>query len=83
MAILLQEEGLYDRCRIYATDINEVVLQRARDGIFPLDGMQEYTTNYMRAGGHGSFSEYYTAKYEARMFRRACARTSCSRSTTW
>src|SRR5207237_29190 len=28
MAMLLQEEGLYDRCRIYATDINEPVLQR-------------------------------------------------------
>ena len=27
LAILLQEEGLYDRCRIYATDMNEVVLQ--------------------------------------------------------
>src|SRR4029079_1003607 len=36
MAILLQEEGLYDRCRIYATDINDPVLQRAKDGIFPL-----------------------------------------------
>src|SRR5438309_2186676 len=36
MAILLQEEGLYDRCRIYATDMNESVLRRAREGIFPL-----------------------------------------------
>src|SRR5687767_11858351 len=26
MAMLLREEGLYDRARIYATDINEVVL---------------------------------------------------------
>src|SRR5688572_24452101 len=34
MAILLQEEGLYDRCRIYATDINEAVLQKAKSGIF-------------------------------------------------
>ena len=37
MAILLHEEGLYDRARIYATDINEAVLQRARQGIFPLE----------------------------------------------
>ena len=32
MAILLEEEGLYDRARIYATDINDVVLQQARGG---------------------------------------------------
>src|SRR6266516_6585744 len=36
MAILLQEEGLYERCRIYATDINEAVLQKAKSGIFPI-----------------------------------------------
>jgi len=68
MAILLREEGLYDRSRIYATDINEVVLQRAKAGIFPLDRMQEYTDNYIRAGGKESFSEYYTAKYGGALF---------------
>jgi chemotaxis protein methyltransferase CheR len=69
MAILLEEEGLYDRARLYATDINDVVLQRARQGIFPLDRMQEYTENYMRAGGRQSFSEYYTAKYDGAIFK--------------
>jgi chemotaxis protein methyltransferase CheR len=68
MAILLQEEGLYDRARIYATDINDVVLQKARSGIFPLERMQEYTENYIRAGGTRSFSEYYTAKYGGALF---------------
>src|SRR5450830_1934075 len=47
MAILLQEEGLYDRCRIYATDINEQVLDTARAGVFPLDKMKLYTQNYI------------------------------------
>ena len=70
MAILLEEEGLYERARVYATDINEVVLQRAKSGIFPLERMQEYTENYIRAGGTRSFSEYYTAKYDGALFRQ-------------
>jgi chemotaxis protein methyltransferase CheR len=68
MAVLLHEEGLYERARIYATDINEVVLQRARTGIFPLEKMQDYTQNYLRAGGTRSFSEYYTAMYDGALF---------------
>ena len=68
MAILLEEEGLLGRSRLYATDINEVVLQQARAGIFPLERMQEYTENYIKAGGKRSFSEYYTAKYDGALF---------------
>lgn len=74
MAILLQEEGLYDRCRIYATDINEVVLQRAKEGIFPLDRMQEYTENYIAAGGTRAFSDYYLAKYGGAIFDESLRR---------
>ena len=74
MAILLEEEGLYQRSRIYATDINEVVVHRARAGIFPLERMQEYTENYIRAGGTRSFSEYYTAKYDGALFSPALQR---------
>lgn len=69
MAILLQEEGLYHRCRIYATDMNEVVLKTAKGGIFPAGLMQEYTQNYLQAGGKQSFSEYYTAAYDNAIFR--------------
>ncbi|MBN3874419.1 MAG: protein-glutamate O-methyltransferase CheR [Nostoc sp.] len=69
MAILLQEEGLYHRCRIYATDMNEKVLQNAKSGIFSLKLMQEYTHLYLKAGGKKSFSEYYTAAYDNAIFR--------------
>ena len=74
MAIILEEEGLYERARIYATDINEVVLQQAKTGIFPIDRMQEYTENYIKAGGKRSFSEYYTAKYDAAIFNSSLSR---------
>ena len=74
MAILLEEEGLYERTRIYATDINEVVLQKARSRIFPLEKMQEYTQNYLRAGGTRSFSEYYTAGYDGALFQQSLVR---------
>jgi chemotaxis protein methyltransferase CheR len=69
MAILLQEEGVYERCRIYATDINEAVLQKAKSGIFPLSTMQENTSNYIAGGGTGTFSDYYTARYDYAIFR--------------
>ncbi len=69
MAILMQEEGLYHRCRIYATDMSEMVLRKAKAGIFPLDLMQEYTQHYLQAGGKQSFSEYYTAAYDSAIFR--------------
>lgn len=76
LAILLHEEGLYDRARIYATDINEAVLQTAKARIYPLDKMQEYTQNYQRAGGTRSFSEYYTAAYDGALFAPELARNA-------
>ncbi|WP_407945088.1 CheR family methyltransferase [Paenibacillus glycinis] len=69
MAILLKEEGLYDKTRIYATDMNERVLETAREGVFPLERMQTFTRNYIEAGGKESFSNYYTAKYDSVLFQ--------------
>jgi chemotaxis protein methyltransferase CheR len=71
LAILLQEEGLYQRTRIYATDINESVLASAREGVFPLERMKQYTQNYQSAGGQEDFSQYYVAAYEGARFARA------------
>jgi chemotaxis protein methyltransferase CheR len=68
LAILLEEEKIYSKCRIYATDISGAVLRKARDGIFPLAAMRDYTTNYHQAGGGNEFSDYYTAQYDSVIF---------------
>src|SRR3954453_20534554 len=61
LAIVLEEEGLLDRTRIYATDFNASVVDRARAGEFPLARMKAYTENYLAAGGKKEFSSYYSA----------------------
>jgi chemotaxis protein methyltransferase CheR len=76
LAILLDEEQVYDRTRIYATDINDVVLEQARVGVFPLAKMQEYTRNYIEAGGTRSFSDYYVSAYDGAAFARSLLRNT-------
>ncbi|MBT2698787.1 protein-glutamate O-methyltransferase CheR [Bacillus sp. ISL-40] len=61
MSILLHEEGIYEKTRMFATDINKSVLEKAKQGCFPLDRMQLYTKNYIEADGKRAFSEYYKA----------------------
>jgi chemotaxis protein methyltransferase CheR len=64
MAILLNEEGMAGRYRMYATDIDEAVLKKAAEGVMPITEMQKYTRNYQKAGGTASFADYYTARYD-------------------
>lgn len=63
MAILLQEAGVLQKSLLYATDLNPVVLDVAKNGIFPLRMMKQYSENYMASGGKKDFSHYYTANY--------------------
>src|SRR6266568_2055463 len=74
LAALLEEEGLYDRCRIYATDMNEDALQRAARGAFPLAAMRDHTVRYLSAGGRRSFSEYYAVRDRRVVFHRRLRR---------
>jgi chemotaxis protein methyltransferase CheR len=62
MAILLHEEGLYRKARIYGTDMNGAVLSQAAQARFPLQKMQAYTRNYLQSGGQKAFSEYYAVQ---------------------
>ncbi len=65
LAILLKEEGLYKRATIYATDFNDAALEKARSGIYALEDVRKVTSNYLKAGGTSSFSDYYHAQYDS------------------
>jgi chemotaxis protein methyltransferase CheR len=70
VAVMLSENNLYNGTRIYATDINPDVIHHAKEGIYPVDVMKEYTSNYMESGGSSSFSDYYTAKYDSAIINK-------------
>ncbi|MBI4896898.1 MAG: protein-glutamate O-methyltransferase CheR [Actinobacteria bacterium] len=69
LSILLHEEGLVDRTRIYATDFNRAALEQARTAMLPLAKMKDYTANYRESGGTKEFSSYYVAKYDRAAFK--------------
>jgi len=71
LAIILREEGIFDRTIIYATDINQKSIHIAKQGLFNVGDMQRYTGNYHRAGGKQSFSDYYKATYGAVLFDKS------------
>ena len=71
LCILLQEENLLQKTRIYATDMNQKVLVQAKEGIYPIASMREYTQNYHQTGGLQDFSSYYTARYGYAKFNRS------------
>ena len=70
MAILLKEAGLLERSLLYATDINMHVLDQAKSGIFSLDNMNDYSSNYILAGGQNELSSYYVAQYGKAHFNK-------------
>lgn len=65
MSIILREEGLYNRAQIYATDFNQKVIKKAKEGVYSIENIKQYTTNYQKAGGKKSFSNYYNAHYDS------------------
>ena len=74
MAIVLKETGLLHKSILYATDINQGVLEKAKSGIFPLSAMQQYSENYLKSGGQEDFSSYYSANYNSAKFDPALSR---------
>jgi len=64
-AILFSEENLYERSFFYGTDINSDVLEFAKNGIYDLQKMKQYSENYQKTGAIHTLSDYYTARYDA------------------
>jgi chemotaxis protein methyltransferase CheR len=60
LAILLAEAGLLERTRILATDINDVVLERASAGVFPARVVDDHQAHFQEAGGMGQLSTHFT-----------------------
>ncbi len=63
LAIVLRELDVLKKSRIYATDMNESILEKAKSGLYQLDAIQSYTKNYIASGGIEDFSSYYQSNY--------------------
>jgi chemotaxis protein methyltransferase CheR len=63
LAILLEEAGLYERSRIWATDISEQSLETASEGIYPARELRQHAESYLQAGGKRTLSDYFHARY--------------------
>lgn len=70
LAILLHEEGLLERCQVYATDFNQKVLEIAKEGVYHKADIEQYEKNYQLAGGKKRLSDYYTSMYGSVMFHK-------------
>ncbi len=63
MAILLEEEGLLEKAQLYATDFSESSLEIAKEGIYPMDLLKQYSINYHKSGGYSNLADYYSSMY--------------------
>lgn len=78
LAIILQEEGVYEHTRIYATDLNEDNLAVARTGAYAIERIRADEGSYAHSGGRGQISDHYTVAGNRARFRR-----ELQRNVTW
>jgi chemotaxis protein methyltransferase CheR len=64
LAIMLKEEGLLHKTQIYATDINDVALAKAEEGIYPDRIIASGSANYLASGGKASLGDYFHSAYD-------------------
>ena len=78
MAIALKEAGLFDKAKIYASDINELVMAKAQTGKYPIRNMEVNDANYERYSGKKELTNYYKAIGD-----QACLDTSLLSNVTF
>jgi len=71
MATLLREEGVYDRCQIYATDLSTAALDRAKQGVYPTKDFPSIVERYRRAGGRTTLDDHATVAYDQIAFHES------------
>src|SRR5665648_13982 len=59
LAILLEELNMLEKCVIYATDFNSLVLQKAHNGLYSLPSLRQAVENHRQAGGSKQLVDYF------------------------
>jgi chemotaxis protein methyltransferase CheR len=73
-AVLLSEEGLLERCQLYATDLSGAAIDRAKEGLFTAPEPALVEDAYRRAGGRHSLTAHATFAYGQVAFSEALRR---------
>ena len=60
LAIILKEEGLYDKTKILATEINEFALMKVKNATYDAKSLETADSNYERYEGKKKLMDYYT-----------------------
>lgn len=64
LAILLHEMGILDKAKIVASDINDKVLEKAKQGSYWIRSLEINERNYERFEGKRKLSDYFTIEGE-------------------
>ena len=59
--ILLKENNLIHKTRLYATDISPNAIEKSRKGIYSITNFKEYSKNYFECGGQNSLNDYFVS----------------------
>jgi chemotaxis protein methyltransferase CheR len=71
LAIVLQEEGLLERCRLYGTDLSAAAVRAAKTGSYPLGTLRGAAEAHAAAGGKAPLSAHYTVQGPLAVFSEA------------